>query len=146
FMPISFSHLKLEPQCEFRLSRRRINVGEQGRRGSEQRTSVRGIARNDVCAWRGKVRAIENVEQLRDEFGPLLTNVQRLRKTQIDVRERRTVDLRDRRQVPSGPERVDRVKCQGAASRSRQDTRRKLAGQCRAVKVTRRARRREWQT
>src|SRR5206468_1679039 len=91
-------------------------------------------------------RAIDDVEQLRDEFGTRAPDPEELREPQVDVGERRTVDLRRRRQVAPGPERVDRIQVERAAAGSRQDTRRQIAGQRVIVQVARGARGAEWQT
>src|SRR5215210_7535777 len=66
-----FRTSELEPHRELRLPRRCVDVGQQRRARAEHRPAGRIVAGADIAARRREVRAIENVEQLGDEFGAL---------------------------------------------------------------------------
>src|SRR5919197_2574682 len=117
-----FMGSELESDGEFRLPRRRVDVRQQRGHGTEQRPAGRRVvARADVVAGDVEVRAVEDVEQLRDELRSRGADAEELREAQVDVGEPGTIDLRDRRQVPRRPERVDGIEIQRTAARHRHD-------------------------
>src|SRR5260221_12190875 len=87
---------ELEPYRELGLTRRRVDVAEQRCARTKQRPAGRRVvARADVPVRRVEVRAVEDVQQLRDEFGALRSGEpKRLRQTQVDIGEPWTIDRR----------------------------------------------------
>src|SRR5438093_114355 len=69
---------ELEPHRELRLPRRRVDVGQERRALAEERTARRVVAGADVGVRRVEVRAVEDVEQLRDQLGTLDAEPDRL--------------------------------------------------------------------
>src|SRR4051812_27299469 len=101
---------ELPAHREFRLTGRRVDVREQRLALPEQRPAGRVVAGGNAAVRRGEVRAVEDVEQLRDELDLVHTpEVEELREAQVDVGESGTVHLRDRGEAPPGANRVDRV-------------------------------------
>src|SRR2546425_4544122 len=118
---------ELEAHRELRLPRRRVDVREERGGRAEQGSAGRIVCAADVVVRRTEIRAIENVEELRDELGARrAAYAEELREPEVDVREARTVDLCHRRQIPLRPELVDRVEVQRTATREGQDARRQI--------------------
>src|SRR5512138_1531120 len=90
-MSIVGATLELVPYGELRLPRRRVDVRQQLARLSEQRLAAQIVASADVRVVHVVVRAVEHVEQLRDELHPMLPRQrEEFREPQVDVREART--------------------------------------------------------
>src|SRR5262245_7856303 len=99
---------ELEPDGELRLTRRRVDVGQQRVRGAEQRPpAYRIVAGADVAARDSEIRGIEEVEELRDHLGARGADAEELREAQVDIGEPWAIDRAHGRQVPRGSERID---------------------------------------
>src|SRR3954468_14175362 len=64
-----YGSLELQPNGELRLSRRRVDVRQQRCGLAEQRTSLQVVAGVDADVRHVEVGAVEDVEQLRNQFG-----------------------------------------------------------------------------
>src|SRR5438128_3407259 len=81
---------------ELSLPRRCVDVWQQRRALTKERAPCRVVAGVDAGVRRAEVRAVEDVEQLRDELSSVGADTERLREPQVDIGKSRAVDGRNR--------------------------------------------------